>query len=131
MSGLDAAVEMYWVKTAGLYPTYTHMDFSLANTYNSSIAAEYGEAQHALMKDLFDSKCDAEKMHAVAEIIGEHRNVNAMVSVFYGFLHGMGVAYSTSGWTAGHQASIAIEEVRCKLALAWDGINGFQMNFVM
>ena len=76
---------MYWIKTAGLYPSYEEMDDSLAQTHNWNVSAELGEAQHALMKDIFESRCDTEKMTTAAEIIGARDNVQAMVAMVYAF----------------------------------------------
>jgi hypothetical protein len=124
-SAPDTQSQMYWIKTAGLYPSYEEMDDSLAQTHNWNVSAELGEAQHALMQDIFESRCDVEKMTTAAEIIGARGNVQAMTAMVCAFQHGMGVAYRKSGWNGGAQASRAIAAARKKLVQAWHGINGF------
>jgi len=117
-------VEQYWIKCAGLYPSYEDMDEALAK-HDPVAYAEYGEPAHALMKHVFETKGDEDAMKQAAEIIGERGNVQAMIGVYYAFLHGMGMAYGTSGWNAGSAASVAIGDMRFKLARVWDGTQGF------
>lgn len=119
-------MNLYWCKTAGLYPCYEDIEHSLGQ-HNMMAYAEYGEAHHALMKDIFESRGgDLEKMVTAARIIGANHNVQAMIGVFHGFVHAMGMAYQSSGWAnGGRAASVAIAEMSVELANAWEGINGF------
>jgi len=122
-------LSLFWIKTAGLYPSGEEMDESLAK-HNAHAASHYGEAAHALMQDLFESRLDEAKMKTAAEITGACDNVDAMIGVYYGFLHGLGMAYQKSGWADGRAAAIAIGTIRFDLAHAWDGINGFSASML-
>ena len=120
------AEQSFWTKTSGLYPSYEDIDTSLSQ-HDWNAAAEYGEAQHELMKHIFESKCDAQAMKDAADIIGSGGNTQAMHGCFYAFMHAAGMAYQKSGM-AGAPASIALGCIRFKLTQGWDNVNGFSLH---
>lgn len=120
-------VQMYWAKTAGLYPDMTDIKVDLGKFNPSEGDVLYDEAQHALMKHVFETRGDEQAMRDAAEIIGADGNVQAMHDCFYTFLHAMGMAYQKSGWAGGTAASIAIGTTRFNLTRAWDGVHGFYL----
>lgn len=119
------SLEAYWVKTAGLYPQYDDLDESCTQ-FDPSATAEYGEAQHELMKHVFDARADETAMKTAAEIIGTRGNVHAMHGCVHVFTHALGMAYQKSGMD-GRDASVALAAIRSKMADVWDGVNGFSM----
>jgi hypothetical protein len=123
-------VGTYWAKCAGLYPSYDAMDAALAQ-HNAMAYAEYSTFAHDYMVRVFEAKCDDEALlKEAAHVIGEKGGVQAMLGVIYGFRHGMGVAYATSGWEDGRAASIAMGDARVKILQAWDGVHGFSPSFM-
>lgn len=118
-------VDTYWTKCKGLYPSYDEMDEQLGQ-HNMMAYAEYSDFAHELMLKVFQTEGeDADAIKQAANVIGEKGGAQAMIGVFYGFLHGMGMAYGKSGWNGGRAASIAIGDMRLKLSMAWDGVHGF------
>jgi hypothetical protein len=118
-------LEMFWIKTNGLYPSYDDADDSIGK-HDPHSSAEYGVAQHDLMKHIFESSCDEQAMKEAAAIVGANGNVHAMHGCFYSFMHAAGMAYQKSGME-GRAASIALGRIRFKLTESWDGVNGFSL----
>jgi len=122
--------DAYWAKCAGLYPSYEDMDQQLAQ-HNMVAYAEYSEFAHKLMIQVFESQGEDDiAIKNAADVIGSKGGAQAMIGVFYGFLHGMGMAYARSGWDGGRAASIAMGEMRLTLSMAWDGVHGFSASML-
>ena len=71
-----------------------------------------------------------DKWTMAAEIIGAKGGVQAMVGVYYGFMHGVGMAYSMSGWSGGMEASLAISKLGDIACQKWHGKMGFDKSMI-
>jgi hypothetical protein len=122
--------DAYWIKCAGLYPSYEDMDQQLAQ-HNMMAYNEYSDFAHKFMIQVFESKGEDDiAIKNAADVIGSKGGPQAMIGVFYGFLHGMGMAYAKSGWDGGRAASTAMDEMRLTLSMAWDGVHGFSASML-